>query len=109
LVSQRHLVLCNWGGELLLRDNVDKRKRKKRLIRLQVHPCRYRLTGIILPVRKYLQALAPQTFSPHSETTSAVSFTWYILAGIITPVGLYLSVFTCGEKACIAKQKKRYG
>jgi len=34
---------------------VDKRKRKKRLIRLQVHPYRYRVTGIILPVRKYLQ------------------------------------------------------
>jgi hypothetical protein len=31
------------------------------------------------------------------------------LTGIITPVGLYLSVFTCGEKTYIAKQKKRYG
>jgi hypothetical protein len=30
-------------------------KRKKRLICLQIHPYRYRLTGIILPVRKYLQ------------------------------------------------------
>jgi hypothetical protein len=30
-----------------------------RLIRLQVHSYRYRLTDIILPVRKYLQALAP--------------------------------------------------
>jgi hypothetical protein len=50
------------------------------------------------PAGKYLQVLAPQTFS-HSGTTSAVSSTWYILAGIITPVGLYLSVFTCGEKA----------
>jgi hypothetical protein len=29
---------------------------EKRLIRLQVHPYRYRLTGLILPVRKYLQA-----------------------------------------------------
>jgi hypothetical protein len=28
---------------------------KKRLIRLQVHPYRYRLTGLITPVRKYLQ------------------------------------------------------
>jgi hypothetical protein len=28
---------------------------KKRLIRLQVHPYRYRVTGVILPVRKYLQ------------------------------------------------------
>jgi hypothetical protein len=37
------------------------------------------------------------------------SSTWYILAGIITSVGLYLSVFTCGEKAYIAKQKKRHG
>jgi len=40
--------------------------------------------------------LALQTFS-HSGTTSAASSTWHILAGI--PVGLYLSVFTCGEKA----------
>jgi hypothetical protein len=45
---------------------------------------------------KYLQVLAPQTFS-HSGTTSATTSTWYILAGIITPVALYLSVFTCGE------------
>jgi hypothetical protein len=59
-------------------------------------------------VRKYLQALVPQTFS-HSGTTSAASSTWYILAGIITPVALYLPVFTCGEKAYIAKQKKRHG
>ncbi len=79
-------MLRGWGGGLLWSDNVDKRKRKKRLIRLQVHPYGYRLTGIILPVRKYLQ-----TFSSglsHSGTASAVSSTWYILAGI--PVGLYL-------------------
>ena len=76
---------------LLRRDAsvASKRKRKKRLIRLQVDPYRYRLTGVILPVRKYLQALAPQTFS-HSGTTSAASSTWYILASIITSVGLYL-------------------
>jgi hypothetical protein len=37
---------------LLRRDNVDKRKRKKRLIRLQVHPYRDLLTGLIRPVRK---------------------------------------------------------
>jgi hypothetical protein len=49
--------------------------------------------------------LALQTF-PHSGTTSAVSSTWCILAGIITPVGLYLPVFTCGEKAYIAKKKE---
>jgi len=47
-------------------------------------------------VGKYLQVLAPQTFLPHSGTTSAVSSTWYTLAGII-PVALYLPVFTCGE------------
>jgi hypothetical protein len=64
-------------------------------IRLQVHPYRDSLTGIITPVGEYLQVLAPQT---HSGTASATA-TWYILAGIITPVGLYLSVFTCGEKA----------
>jgi hypothetical protein len=29
LVSQRRFVLRGWGGELLRRDNVDKRKRKK--------------------------------------------------------------------------------
>ncbi len=33
---------------------IDKRKRKKRLIRLQVHPYRDSLTGIIIPVRKNL-------------------------------------------------------
>jgi len=100
---QRRLVLRGWGEELLRRDVSVASKRKKRLIRLQVHPYRYRLTGVILPVRKYLQALALQTFS-HSETTSAVSSTWYTLAGI--PVGLYLPVFTCREKAYIAKQRE---
>jgi hypothetical protein len=60
------------------------------------------------PAGEYLQVLAPQTFS-HSGTTSATTSTWYILAGIITPVALYLLVFTCGEKAYIAKQKKRHG
>jgi len=90
------LVLRGWGGELLRRDNVDKRKRKKRLIRLQVHPYRYRLTGIILPVRKYLQALAPQSFS-HSGTASAASSTWCILAGIL--VGLYLRSLPVESKA----------
>jgi hypothetical protein len=54
-------------------------------------------------VGEHLQVLAPQTFS-HSGTTSAVSSTWYILAG--KPVGLYLSVFTCREKAYIAMQKE---
>jgi hypothetical protein len=68
---------------------------KKRLIRLQVHPYRDLLTGLITPVSLYLQALAPQTFS-HSGTTSA-TIMWYILAGIITPVALYLPVFTCRE------------
>jgi len=53
-----------------------------------------------------LLAKAPQTFSPHSGTTSAASSTWYILAGIVIPVGLYLLVFTCGEKAYIAKKKE---
>jgi hypothetical protein len=53
-------------------------------------------------VGEYLQVLAPQTFSP-SGTTSATTM-WYILAGIL--VGLYLSVFTCGEKAYIAMQKE---
>jgi hypothetical protein len=67
-------------------------------------PYRNSLTGIISPVSLYLQLLAPQTFSPHSGTSSAVSSTWYILAGI--PVGLYLSVFTCREKAYIAMQKE---
>jgi len=43
---------------LLRRDNVDKRKRKKRLIRLQVHPHRNSLTGIITPVSLYLQVSA---------------------------------------------------
>jgi hypothetical protein len=53
------------------------------------------------PAGKYLQVLAPQT---HSGTTSATTSTWYILASI--SVALYLSVFTCREKAYIAKQKE---
>jgi hypothetical protein len=48
--SQRRLLL---RGELLRRDK-DKRKRKKRLIRLQVHPHRDFLTGIITLVSLYL-------------------------------------------------------
>ncbi len=67
--------------------------------------CRYipkdSLTGIITPVRKncreYLQVLTPQTFS-HSGTTSAVSSTWYILAGIIL-VALYLPVLPVESEA----------
>jgi hypothetical protein len=51
---RRRLVLRGWGGELLRRDNVDKRKRKKRFIRLQVHPYRDLLTGLITPVSLYL-------------------------------------------------------
>jgi hypothetical protein len=47
-------VLRGWGRELLRRYNVEKRKRKKRLIRLQVHPYRNSLTDIITPVRKNL-------------------------------------------------------
>jgi hypothetical protein len=50
--------------------------------------CRYIPTGIRSQISyeektagKYLQVLAPQTFS-HSGTTSAVRSTWYILAGI---------------------------
>jgi hypothetical protein len=47
-------VLRGWGEELPRRDNVDKRKRKKRLVRLQVqtyrsnYPCKER------PAKKYL-------------------------------------------------------
>jgi len=39
-----------------------------------------------------------QTFS-HSGTTSAVSSTWYILAGIVIPVGLYLQSLSVESKA----------
>jgi hypothetical protein len=103
-------VLRGWGGGLLRRDNVDKRKRKKRFTSagtsLQEFAHRFNYSCEEKPAGKYLQVLAPQTFS-HSGTTSAVRSTWYILAGI--PVGLYLSVFTCGEKAYIARQKKRHG
>jgi hypothetical protein len=48
------LVSRGWGGGLLRRDNVDKRKRKKRLIRLQVLPYRSFFTGLISPVSQYL-------------------------------------------------------
>jgi len=68
------------GGELLRRGAavasvVDKRKRKKGPIRLQVRTYRCWLTGLITHVKKYLQVLAPQAFSPHSGTTSATNFT----------------------------------
>jgi len=69
-------------------------------------PYRNSLTCIISPVSLYLQLSASQTFSLHSGTTSAVSSTGYIPAGITIPVGLYLSVFTCREKAYIAMQKE---
>jgi hypothetical protein len=68
---------------------------------LQVFAHRSKYSWEEKPAGKYLQVLAPQT---HSGTTSATTSTWYILASI--PVGLYLSVFTCGEKAYIAKQKE---
>jgi hypothetical protein len=75
-------VLRGWGGELLRRDNVDKRKRKKRFIRLQVHPYRDLLTGLITPVSLYLcgctywdvlAGVGSSDLSPHSGTS-----TWYI-------------------------------
>jgi hypothetical protein len=104
-------VLRGWGGELLRRDNVDKRKRKKRFTSagtsLQEFAHRFNYSCEEKTAGKYLQVLAPQTFS-HSGTTSATTSTWYILAGII-PVGLYLPVFTCREKAYIAKQKQKHG
>jgi hypothetical protein len=63
---------------------------------------------MITPVRKYLRGVSAVNWLRRllfaSGTTSAVSFTWYVLAGI--PVALYLSVFTCGEKAYIAMQKE---
>jgi hypothetical protein len=74
---------------------------------LQEFAHRYNYSCKSVPVGKYLQVLDPQTFSLHSRTTSATTSTWYILAGIITPVALYLPVFTCGEKAYIAKQKEK--
>ncbi|MFZ8839954.1 MAG: hypothetical protein ACO2PM_13810 [Pyrobaculum sp.] len=93
--------------ELLWRDDVDKGWGKRGLSACRYIP-RDSLTGFITPVRRKLQVstlqvLAPQTFS-HSGTTSATTSTWYILAGI--PVALYLSVFTCREKAYIAMQKE---
>jgi len=53
-------------------------------------------------VGEYLQVLAPQTFSPAGRPLRPAPRG--ILAGI--PVGLYLSVFTCREKAYIAMQKE---
>ncbi len=102
-------MLRGWGGELLRRDNVDKRKRKKETYlpvgtSLQGFAHRYNSCEE-KPAGKYLQVLAPQTFS-HSGATSAASSTWHTLAGIITHVALYLPVFTCGEKAYIAMQKE---
>ncbi len=67
----------------------------------QVFAHRFNYSSEEKPAEKYLQVSAPQT---HSGTTSATTSTWYILAGI--PVALYLSVFTCREKAYIAKQKE---
>ena len=89
-------------GELLRRDNVDKRKRKKEAYppagtSLQGFAHRFNYSFKSVPVGEYLQLLALQTFS-HSGTTSATTM-WYILAGIIIPAALYLSVFTCREKA----------
>jgi hypothetical protein len=59
-------------------------------------------------VRKYLRGVSAVVGSSDLFATqrddSATTSTWYILAGI--PVALYLSVFTCGEKAYIAMQKE---
>jgi len=88
----------------LRRDNRQEEEGKKRLICPQVHLYRDSLTGLIRPVSLYLQTFSSDLFA---QRDAAVSSTWCILASI--SMGLYLSVFTCGEKACIAKQKKRYG
>jgi hypothetical protein len=45
---------------------VGKRKRKKRLIRLQVHPYRDSLTGLITPV-KYLQTFSIEKIRPKEK------------------------------------------
>jgi hypothetical protein len=67
---------------------------------------RYNYSCKSVPAGKNLQVLDPQTFSPHSKTTSATTSTGDITAGITIPVGLYLSVFTCREKAYMAMQKE---
>jgi len=92
--------------ELLRRDNVDKGWGKRGLSACRYIP-RDSLTGIITPVRKYLQALALQTFS-HSGATSAVSSTWCILAGIIIPAALYLQSLPV-RKGLYSKAKEEIG
>ncbi len=77
---QRRLVLRGWGGELLRRDVVDKRKRKKEAYSpagtyLQGFAHRYNYSCKSEPVGEYLQVLAPQTFSPRNGTTSATTST----------------------------------
>jgi len=87
------LVLRGWGGELLRRDNVDKGWGKKRLIRLQVHPYRYRLTGIILPVSLYLQTFSSDLFAQRDGLCGQL----HVVYPGRYSCGSVSAVFTCGE------------
>jgi hypothetical protein len=95
-------VLRGWGSS----DNVDKRKKEAYPpagTSLQEFAHRYNYSCEEMPAGSICSCWLRRLLFA-SGTTSAVSSTWYVLAGI--PVGLYLPVFTCREKAYIAMQKE---
>jgi hypothetical protein len=64
---------------------------KKRLVHLQVHPYRCSLTGIILPVRKYLQTFSSDLFAQRDDLCGQLHVVYpgrYSCGSV--PVGLYL-------------------
>jgi hypothetical protein len=90
---------CHEDGSLhLLERFIEKRRKLKRNKgwKKAVSRCRLLFSSVLLRLKSLAQ-----------RDDLCGSSTWYILAGI--PAALYLSVFTCGEKAYIAKQKKRHG
>jgi hypothetical protein len=66
----------------------------RELIHIKLHMYRSRYTGGLSYAEKFENTLY---FLIPKEKVEEITSTWYILAGITIPVGLYLSVFTCGE------------
>jgi hypothetical protein len=103
---RRRLVLRE---ELLWRDDVDKGWEKRGLSACRYIP-RYSLTGLITPVRKNLWGSAGVGSSDLFATQrDDLCYHLHVVYPGRYSCGSVSAVFTCGEKAYIAKQKKRHG
>jgi hypothetical protein len=80
---------------------IDKRKRKKEAYLPAGTSYRYSLTGVIIPVRKYLQTFSSDLFAQRD----GLCYCHVVCPGRYS-CGSVSAVFTCGKKAYITKQKE---